>query len=117
MIRGTPIGKAVPVNGMMIRRPTAKHCGKKRPVAVPQQADRLIIQAIYRLFTGMRPSIYLTPEERGCRPRIPKDGPPAHGSRRALLTMRCSKDADLRIKKPISGRPEIGAQFQLWIFS
>jgi hypothetical protein len=24
---------------------------------------------------------------------------------------------DLRIKKPISGRPEIGAQFQLWIFS
>jgi hypothetical protein len=25
--------------------------------------------------------------------------------------------ADRRIKKPISGRPEIGAQFQLWIFS
>jgi len=25
--------------------------------------------------------------------------------------------ADLRIKKPISGRPEIGPQFQLWIFS
>jgi hypothetical protein len=24
---------------------------------------------------------------------------------------------DLRIKKPISGGPEIGAQFQLWIFS
>jgi len=24
---------------------------------------------------------------------------------------------DLRIKKPISGRPEIGAQFQPWIFS
>jgi len=24
---------------------------------------------------------------------------------------------NLRIKKPISGRPEIGAQFQLWIFS
>jgi hypothetical protein len=24
---------------------------------------------------------------------------------------------DLGIKKPISGRPEIGAQFQLWIFS
>jgi hypothetical protein len=24
---------------------------------------------------------------------------------------------DLRIKKPISGRPEIGAHFQLWIFS
>jgi hypothetical protein len=24
---------------------------------------------------------------------------------------------DLRIKKPISGRPEIGAQFRLWIFS
>jgi hypothetical protein len=24
---------------------------------------------------------------------------------------------ELRIKKPISGRPEIGAQFQLWIFS
>ena len=24
---------------------------------------------------------------------------------------------DLRIKKPIAGRPEIGAQFQLWIFS
>jgi hypothetical protein len=24
---------------------------------------------------------------------------------------------DLRIKKPISGKPEIGAQFQLWIFS
>ena len=23
---------------------------------------------------------------------------------------------DLRIKKPISGRPEIGAQFRLWIF-
>jgi hypothetical protein len=26
-------------------------------------------------------------------------------------------ERDLRIKKPISGRPEIGAQFQLWIFS
>src|ERR1700716_1824129 len=26
-------------------------------------------------------------------------------------------EPDLRIKKPISGRPEIGAQFQLWIFS
>jgi hypothetical protein len=24
---------------------------------------------------------------------------------------------DLRIKKPITGRPEIGAHFQLWIFS
>jgi hypothetical protein len=24
---------------------------------------------------------------------------------------------DLRIKKPTAGRPEIGAQFQLWIFS
>jgi len=24
---------------------------------------------------------------------------------------------DLRIKKPISGKPEIGAQFLLWIFS
>jgi hypothetical protein len=49
-----------------------------------------------------------------------------------LVTVRCSKPEtqnpaavaghagrlpDLRIKKPISGRPEIGAQFQLWIFS
>jgi hypothetical protein len=25
--------------------------------------------------------------------------------------------ADARIKKPTSGRPGIGAQFQLWIFS
>jgi hypothetical protein len=42
---------------MMIRRSMAKQRGKNRPVAVPQQADHLIIQAIYRRFTGTRPSI------------------------------------------------------------
>jgi hypothetical protein len=35
---------------------------------------------------------------------------PGCGARRSGLP-------DLRIKKPISGRPEIGARFQVWIFS
>jgi hypothetical protein len=38
-----------------------------------------------------------------------KQTPGALGTRSGL--------PDLRIKKPISGRPEIGAQFRLWIFS
>jgi hypothetical protein len=79
----------VPVSGMIIRRSMAKRRDKNRPVAAPEQADRLIIQAICRRFTGTSPS--------------------------SCLILRSA--ADLRIKKPISGRPEIGAQPQLWIFS
>jgi hypothetical protein len=48
MTRGTPIRSAVPVNGTIIRRSMAKQRGKNRPVAAPEQADYLIIQAIYR---------------------------------------------------------------------
>jgi hypothetical protein len=73
MIRGTPIRSAVPVNRMMIRRSMAKQRGKNRPVAVPQQADHLIIQAIYRRFTGTPPSICLI----------------LRRALRAFLTMRC----------------------------
>jgi hypothetical protein len=39
-----------------------------------------------------------------------------HANARRLRAMQVGLP-DLRIKKPISGRPEIGAQFQLWIFS
>ena len=40
-----------------------------------------------------------------------RDAPHMRGSRREVGL------PDLRIKKPTPGRPEIGAQFQLWIFS
>jgi len=43
-------------------------------------------------------------------------GRPRHKARRSLPATQVGLP-DLRIKKPISGRPEIGAQFQLWIFS
>ena len=43
-------------------------------------------------------------------------GPPATKTRRSFPDTQLGLP-DLRIKKPISGRPEIGAQFQLWIFS
>src|SRR5712672_2285612 len=41
----------------------AEH-GKNRPIVVREQADSLIIQAIYRRFTGTAPSIYLVPRRR-----------------------------------------------------
>jgi hypothetical protein len=43
--------------------------------------------------------------------------PPAANKKPAVVSGQQVGLPDLRIKKPISGRPEIGAQFQLWIFS
>ena len=43
-------------------------------------------------------------------------GRPTHKTRRPLPATQVGLP-DLRIKKPISGKPEIGAQFRLWIFS
>jgi hypothetical protein len=47
---------------------------------------------------------------------IASDMPPLICKRPARRARR-SGLPDLRTKNPISGRPEIGAQFQLWIFS
>jgi len=46
-----------------------------------------------------------------------KRRPGALNANAGRLRARRSGLPDLRIKKPISGRPEIGAQFRLWIFS
>jgi hypothetical protein len=48
MTRGMPNRRAVPVNGRIIRPLMVKQGRENRVVAVPEQADSLIIQAIYR---------------------------------------------------------------------
>ena len=78
-----------------------------------EQADGFV-------FTGVRPCFFLIiqakyRESTGPPPRR-RIGGAGKKTRRSFPATQVGLP-DLRIKKPISGRPEIGAQFQLWIFS
>src|SRR3982074_1088797 len=81
------------------------------------------LQAIYRDAPSIRLVVRSAFEDRAlrkmCLPPMVRDAAlraAPHHEVRSLPPPQAGLP-DLRIKKPTSGRPEIGAQFQLWIFS